>query len=380
MQISKDIIFVGVNDTKDEIFEGQYPVSGMSYNSYVILDDKIAILDTMDCKFTQQWLDNVDKALNGKKPDYLVIHHLEPDHAYGVGEIVKRYPDITIVGNDKIFVMLPQYHQLPDSVHTITVKEGEKLELGKHSLQFLFAPMVHWPEVMVSYDAYAKVLFSADGFGKFGSMTDNEWTDEAARYYFNIVGKYGAQVQLLLKKVSQLEINTICPLHGPVLSKDIAKYVGLYDTWSKYQVDKEGVLVVYCSMHGNTRNAALYITECLRQKTNVKAVDLGQTDMSYVLADAFRFGKIVLCAPSYNASVMPPMEDLLHHLKGKNYCNKKIAIVENGSWAPSSANTIKSILECMKNIDIVGTVTVRGAVKDADKSALCELADKIMQG
>lgn len=381
MTITKDVIFVGVDDTKCKTFEGQYPVSGMTYNSYVIMDDKIAIMDTADEHVSEAWLANVKKALKGKQPDYLVVHHLEPDHSAGIKMLAELYPDMKVVGNDKTFAMLPQYHNVDLTDRKIVVKENDTLCLGKHTLTFLMAPMVHWPEVMVSYDSCDKILFSADGFGRFGAMADKDWADEGARYYFNIVGKYGMQVQLLLQKAAKLDISIICPLHGNVLKDNLAYYIGLYDTWSKYQAEKQGVFVIYCSMHGNTAKAANTLADILRQKgCPVETECIVCKESSFALSNAFRYGKIVLAAPSYNAGVMPPMEDLLHHLKGKNFCNKTVALIENGSWAPSGANTMKALLADMKNITIVEpVVTVRGAVKEADVEHLTALADKLIE-
>ena len=379
--VTKDIQYIGVDDKTLDLFEGQYVVPhGVSYNSYVILDEKVAVMDTVDHRKTAEYLANLEKALCGRKPDYLVVSHLEPDHASSIQAFVEKYPEVRLVGNAKTFQMLPQYFSL-DLSHAITVAEGDSLSLGRHELTFVMAPMVHWPEVMVSYDSCDKVLFSADAFGKFGALdTDEEWDEEARRYYFNIVGKYGPQTMALLKKASGLDIEIVCPLHGPVLKGEaLAHALELYTRWGSYAVEKEGVLIAYASLHGNTAAAACKLAELLRAKgCNAETVDLARTDLSVALAKAFEYGKVVFAASSYNAGLMPFMEDFLHHLKAKNYQQRTIALIENGSWAPSAVRVMKEILCQMKQICLVDpTLTIRGAVKPEDEAALADLADKL---
>ena len=380
--ITNDIRYIGVDDRDIDLFEGQYIVpNGISYNSYVILDEKIAVMDTVDKRKNEEFLANLERELDGRTPDYLVINHMEPDHASSIKAFVDKYPNTTLVGNAKTFQMLPLYFDLADR-EKLVVKEGDTLSLGKHTLTFVMAPMVHWPEVMVAYDSCDKVLFSADGFGKFGALdADEDWDCEARRYYFNIVGKYGPQVQALLKKAAGLDIEIICPLHGPVLKETIPHVLKLYDIWSSYGVETEGVFIAYASLHGNTAVAAQKLAEMLEAKgcPKVAITDLAREDMAEALEDAFRYGKIVLAASSYNAGVMPFMEDFLHHLKGKAYQKRTVALVENGSWAPSAAKTMKEILGTMKEITILEpTVTIRGAVKDADLAALDQLAEALL--
>ncbi|HIV87520.1 MAG TPA: FprA family A-type flavoprotein [Candidatus Pygmaiobacter gallistercoris] len=379
--VTKDIQYIGVDDKTLDLFEGQYVVPhGVSYNSYVILDEKVAVMDTVDHRKTAEYLANLEKALCGRKPDYLVISHLEPDHASSIQAFVEKYPEVRLVGNAKTFQMLPQYFSL-DLSHAITVAEGDSLSLGRHELTFVMAPMVHWPEVMVSYDSCDKVLFSADAFGKFGALdTDEEWDEEARRYYYNIVGKYGPQTMALLKKASGLDIEIVCPLHGPVLKGEaLAHALELYTRWGSYAVEKEGVLIAYASLHGNTAAAACKLAELLRAKgCNAETVDLARTDLSVALAKAFEYGKVVFAASSYNAGLMPFMEDFLHHLKAKNYQQRTVALIENGSWAPSAVRVMKEILCQMKQICLVDpTLTIRGAVKPEDEVALAALADKL---
>ena len=380
--ITNDIRYIGVDDRDIDLFEGQYIVpNGISYNSYVILDEKIAVMDTVDKRKTEEFLANLERELNGRTPDYLVINHLEPDHASSIKAFADKYPKAVLVGNAKTFQMLPNFFDLSES-EKLVVKEGDTLSLGKHTLTFVMAPMVHWPEVMVAYDSCDKVLFSADGFGKFGALdADEDWDCEARRYYFNIVGKYGAQVQALLKKAAGLDIEIICPLHGPILKETIPHVLKLYDIWSSYGVETEGVFIAYASLNGNTAGAAKKLAEMLEAKgcPKVAITDLAREDMAEALEDAFRYGKIVLAASSYNAGVMPFMEDFLHHLKGKAYQKRTVALVENGSWAPSAAKTMKEILGTMKEITILEpTVTIRGVVKDADIAALDKLADALL--
>ena len=384
MEISAAIKYVGVDDLDIDIFESQYIVpEGISYNSYVILDDKIAIMDTVDTRKGKEWWVNVEKVLAGKAPDYLVVQHVEPDHASLIAEVVKRYPQVKVVATSKALQMMPQFfHDVDFCLNGYPVKEGDTLSLGNHTLQFLTAPMVHWPEVMVSYEQSEKVLFSADAFGKFGALChDDSWDCEARRYYINICGKYGVQVQALLKKAATLDINTICPLHGPVLTENLGHYIGLYDTWSKYEPETEGVLVAYASIHGGTAAAAEKLAEILREKGAPKVVvtDLSRCDMAEAVEDAFRYSHMVVCAASYDADVFPPMYDFLHHLKLKNFQNRKVAIMENGSWAPTAGRVMRAMLEGMKNIVIVEpVVTIRSRMKDDDIPAMEQLAEALL--
>ena len=378
--VTKDIRYIGVNDRDIDLFEGQYPVpNGIAYNSYVILDEKVAVMDTVDHRKQGEFLANLEAALDGRKPDYLVVHHVEPDHASSVQAVLDKYPDITVVAGAAALKMLPLYNTDPQ--HTLAVKEGDVLTLGRHKLQFIAAPMVHWPEVMMSYDKADKVLFSADGFGKFGALDAQEdWDCEARRYYFNIVGKFGPQVQAVLKKAAGLDIQVICPLHGPVLKEDLGHYLEKYQLWSSYGVESEGVFIAYGSLHGNTAAAARKLKELLEAMGCPKVVltDLARDDASEALEDAFRYGKVALCAPSYNAGVMPCMEDFLNHLKGKAWQKRTVALVENGSWAPTAARTMASLLDSMKDITIAGTATIRGALKESDLPALDALAEKLL--
>ncbi len=381
--ITDDILYVGVNDKDIDLFEGQYIVpNGMAYNSYVIMDDKIAVMDTVDVRKKADYLANLEHALNGRTPDYLVISHVEPDHASSLGAFLDKYPSTKLVGNAKTFQMLALYFDFA-SEQTLTVKEGDVLSLGKHELHFITAPMVHWPEVMLTYDSCSKVLFSADAFGKFGTLdTEEDWTCEARRYYFNIVGKFGLPVQTVLKKASALDIQIICPLHGPVLTENLDFYLDKYKIWSSYEPESEGIFIAYASLHGNTASAAKKLQEILLQKGCPKTAiaDLARDDMAEALEDAFRYGKIVLAASSYNGGVMPFMEDFLHHLKGKSYQNRTVALIENGSWAPSANKTMTEILSQMKNITILDTaITIRGTLKAADVDALEKLADELLQ-
>ena len=384
MEITRDIIYAGVNDHSVDLFEGQYKVpNGMCYNSYVICDEKCAVMDTVDARFTHEWLDNLSGILKGKAPDYLIIQHMEPDHSANIYNFMKNYPNTTIVSNAKAFAMMGQF--FPDmnlEGHTLEVKNGDTLTLGSHVLTFVFAPMVHWPEVMVTYDSTDKVLFSADGFGKFGALdADEDWTCEARRYYFNIVGKYGAQVQALLKKAATLDIQTICPLHGPILKENLGYYIGKYMTWSSYEPEDDGVLVAYASIHGNTKKAAEKMKEILEAKgaKKVAITDLSRDDMAEAIEDAFRYDKLVLAAASYDASVFPCMETFLNKLTNKNYQNRKIAIIENGSWAPTAARVMKGYVEKMKKITLCEkTVTIKSTMKDADVTAMEELADELL--
>lgn len=384
MNISESVKYIGVDDTTIDLFESQYVVpEGVSYNSYVILDEKIAIMDTVDKRGMKEWEDNLLKTLDGKKADYVIVQHMEPDHAGSLARLLELFPDITVVGNAKTFVMINQFFENINIKDSLTVKEGDTLNLGSHTLTFVMAPMVHWPEVMVTYESREKILFSADGFGKFGalSLTENEdWACEARRYYFNIVGKYGAPVQTLLKKASALDIKTICPLHGPVLSDNLGYYLDLYNTWSSYQPESKGIFIAYASIHGNTAVAANRFADILRDKGVEKVVvtDLSRCDIAEAVEDAFRYDRMVLAAASYDAGVFPIMQDFLHHLQSKAYQNRTIGLIENGSWAPTAAKTMRSILDTMKNITIVEpVVTIKSALKENDIPALEELADAL---
>ena len=383
MTITRDIRYVGVDDHQIDLFEGQYAVpNGISYNAYVILDDKIAVMDTVDAHKKEEYLHNLEDVLQGRAPDYLVISHVEPDHASSLKAFAERYPHAQLVGNAKTFSMLQQYFDV-DFSGALVVKEGDKLSLGKHELTFYMAPMVHWPEVMVTYDSCDKVLFSADGFGKFGALdVQEDWDCEARRYYFNIVGKYGGQVQALLKKAAGLDIQVICPLHGPVLSENLGYYVNKYDVWSSYTPETEGVFIAYASLHGNTAEAAQKLAGILREKgcPEVEMIDLARGDFAEAVEGAFEFGKVVLAASSYDGGVMPFMDKLLHHLKAKNYQKRTVALIENGSWAPSAARTMKELLGQMKDITVIEpVVTIRGAVKPGDIEQLEALAQALMQ-
>ena len=378
-EISDAIRYIGVDDDTIDLFESQYVVpEGMAYNSYIILDEKIAVMDTCDKRGSDEWLANLAAALGDRKPDYLVIHHLEPDHAGTLAQFMAKYPETTLVGNAKTFNMLPNYYDA-SAMQKITVKEGEELSLGAHTLQFFMAPMVHWPEVMVSFEKTEGVLFAADGFGKFGAIKNetDDWACEARRYYFNICGKYGMQVQALLKKAAKLDIKVICPLHGPVLKENLGYYIGLYDTWSKYEPENRGVLIAVASIHGNTLQAAEYMKEQLEAlgEEKVSLMEVPRSDVAEIIEDAFRYDRMILMASSYDAGVFLPMEDLLVHLRAKGYQNRKVALVENGSWGPTAAKTMRGYLEGMKNITILDpVVTIKAAVKEADKEALAALA------
>lgn len=383
--ISNAVKYIGVDDTTIDLFESQYVVpEGVSYNSYVILDEKTAVMDTVDKRGMEEWEANLLKALDGRKVDYLVVQHLEPDHAGSIARLVELFPDVVLVGNAKTFSMMPQFFDFPLEGHTMTVKEGDTLSLGEHTLTFVMAPMVHWPEVMVSYESTEKILFSADGFGKFGALSkteDDDWACEARRYYFNIVGKYGGPVQTLLKKASSLDIAMICPLHGPVLKENLGYYLDIYNTWSSYTPEDKGILIAYASIHGNTGEAAKKLGDILREKGAPKVVvsDLAREDMAEVIEDAFRYDRMIVAAASYDASVFPCMQDFLHHLQSKAYQNRKVGILENGSWAPTAAKAMKAVLETMKNVEIVEpVVTIRSTLKDSDIPALEQLADAML--
>lgn len=383
MKITNDIRYVGVNDHQVDLFEGQYVVpNGMSYNSYVILDEKVAVMDTVDAHFTHEWLDNITSVLGDRHPDYLIIQHMEPDHAANIANFMDVYRDTTIVSSKKAFAMMAQFFGTDYPDRQIIVKEGDSLTLGKHTLAFVEAPMVHWPEVIVTYDTCDKVLFSADGFGKFGALSaEEEWTDEARRYFINIVGKYGVQVQTLLKKAAALDIQTICPLHGPVLKENLGFYIGKYLTWSSYEPEEDGVLVACASIHGNTKAAAEKMVEVLRANGASKVVfmDLTRDDMAEAVADAFRYGKIILAAASYDAGVFPPMEDFLHRLVHKNLQKRTFGLIENGSWAPCAAKGMKGILEGMKEVNVCeNVVSIKSTMKDTDVAKMEELAKEIL--
>ena len=384
MEITSSIKYVGVDDLDIELFESQYLVAdGMAYNSYVILDGKVAILDTADANMRKEWWVNVNRVLGERTPDYLVVHHVEPDHASLIAEVLVKYPQCKVVATAKALQMLPQFFEGIDfNERGIAVKEGDTLSLGAHTLQFILAPMIHWPEVMVSYEQSEKILFSADAFGKFGALcNESSWECEARRYYINICGKYGNQVQALLKKAKALDIRMICPLHGPVLKEDLGYYIGLYDIWSKYEPETQGVLVAYASIHGGTAAAAERLAEILRLKgaPEVVVYDLARYDMAEAVENAFRYSHMVVCAASYDADVFPPMHDFLHHLKIKNYQRRKVAIVENGSWAPTAGRVMRTMLEGMKDIDIVEPmVTIRSRMKDSDLPEMEQLVEKLL--
>lgn len=381
-KITDSILYVGVDDKDLDLFESQYVVpNGVSYNSYVILDEKITLMDTVDQRATKEWLENLDAVLEGRTIDYLVVSHMEPDHAANAKTLIDKFPNMKIVGNAKTFAMMSQFFDVDLTGRSVVVKEGDTLNLGAHTLQFIMAPMVHWPEVMVTYEQSEKILFSADGFGKFGALdVEESWACEARRYYFNIVGKYGAQVQALLKKAATLDIKMICPLHGPILKENLAFYIDKYNTWSSYEPEDEGVFVAYASIHGNTAEAAKEFVEMLRKNGAEKVViaDLSREDMAEAVEDAFRYSKLVVAAASYDAGVFPCMEDFLHHLKAKNYQKRTVGIIENGSWAPSAAKQMKAILEGMKNITICEpVVTIKSTLNETSRKAMEELAKEL---
>lgn len=385
MKITDTIRYIGADDTELDLFEGQYPIpNGVSYNSYVILDEKIAVMDTADHRVTEQWLENLDRELGGRTPDYLVVSHMEPDHAGSIQILAERYPEMKLVGNAKTFPMIGQFFSIPGlEERKVVVKEGDSLSLGSHTLHFYMAPMVHWPEVMVTYESSEKVLFSADGFGTFGAISRNEeWIAEARRYYINIVGKYGMPVQTLLKKAAGLDIHMICPLHGPVLKENLGYYLEKYDIWSSYRPEEEGVVIACASIYGNTARAAHCLEEMLKEKgvKNVVYYDVCRTDVAELVEAAFRYDRLVLAASSYDGGVFPPMENFLHHLKAKTYQNRKVALVENGSWGPTANKTMRTILEGMKNISICeNAVTVRSSMNETSQSALEALAEELCQ-
>ena len=384
MKITKDIRYVGVNDHQVDLFEGQYVVpNGMSYNSYVILDEKVAVMDTVDRNFTHQWLDNLQTVLDGRKPDYLVIQHMEPDHSANIMNFLKVYPEATVVSSAKAFTMMKQFFGDDFESRRIVVGEGDTLTLGKHTLAFVAAPMVHWPEVIVTYDTCDKVLFSADGFGKFGALDISEdWADEARRYYIGIVGKYGPQVQALLKKAAGLDISTICPLHGPVLTENLGYYINLYDIWSSYRVESEGIVVAYTSVYGHTKAAVELLAQKLREKGCPKVVvhDLARCDMAKAVEDAFRYGKLVLATTTYNADIFPFMKEFIHHLTERNYRNRTIGLVENGTWAPLAAKVMTKMFEGCKNLTFTDTtVRILSALNEDSKAQIEAMANELCQ-
>ena len=386
MFISESIKYVGVDDKDIDLFESQYVVpDGVSYNSYIIFDEKITIMDTVDARATDEWVKNIEEALDGKEPSYLVISHLEPDHAANIGLIAHKYPNMQLIGNAKTFQMLPQFFDEDFADRQVGVKEGDEISLGSHSLTFVMAPMVHWPEVMVAYEKTEKILFSADGFGKFGALDsedDEGCVCEARRYYFNIVGKYGAQVQNLLKKASALDIQTICPLHGPVLKENLGYYLDLYNTWSSYEPEDEGVLVAYASIHGNTAKAAKQIADKLKAKgvEKMEVMDLSRDDMAEAVEAAFRYDKMVLACATYDGGLFPVMEDFLNHLKSKNFQKRKAALVENGSWAPLAAKKMRESLESMKNIEICeNIVSIKSTVKEENVEQMDKMIDELLK-
>lgn len=380
--ISGNVIYIGVDDKELDLFESQYDVpNGMAYNSYVILDEKIAVMDTVDRRFTAEWLGNLEAALNGKAPDYLIVDHVEPDHSGSIAELTAKYPEVTLVGNAKTFVFLTQFYPSLSGCKKHTVKEGDTLCLGSHTLSFIMAPMVHWPEVMMTYESSEKLLFSADAFGKFGTLdTEEDWACEARRYYFNICGKYGMQVQAVLKKAAALEIEKILPLHGPLLKENLAYYIGLYDTWSKYEPENKGIFIACSSIHGNTLAAAEKLKDMLeaRGAEKVSLADITRDDLAEAIEDAFRYDRLVLMSSSYDGGVFPIMEDFLCHLRAKAYQSRKVAIVENGSWAPSAGRVIKSYIEQLKNITLVEpVVTIKSTLNAESEAKLAELADAL---
>ena len=384
MNITKDIRYIGVNDREIDLFEGQYVVpNGMAYNSYVIMDEKIAVMDTVDKNFTDEWLGNLEKELDGRKPDYLVVQHMEPDHSANIKNFTDKYPEAVVVSSKMAFVMMKNFFGTDFAERRIVVGEGDTLCLGKHTLSFVAAPMVHWPEVIVTYDSADKVLFSADGFGKFGALdADEDWACEARRYYVGIVGKYGEPVQALLKKAAGLDIQIICPLHGPVLTENLGYYIDLYNIWSSYGVESEGVVIAYTSVYGNTKKAALLLAEKLEAKgcPKVSVTDLARDDMAEAVEDAFRYGKIVLATTTYNTEIFPFMREFVDHLVERGYQNRTVGIIENGSWAPMAAKVIKKMMEPCKNITWAeNTVTIRFALNEQSEAKIEALAEELLK-
>ena len=383
MTITKDILYIGVNDHKVDLFEGQYAVpNGIAYNSYVILDEKIAIMDTVDCHFTEAWLENLRSALNGRQPDYLVVHHMEPDHSASIDVFLEHYPQVTVVASAKAFAMMQGFFGTDYADRRIVVGEGDTLSLGKHTLAFITAPMVHWPEVIMSYDTCDKVLFSADGFGKFGALdVEEDWACEARRYYIGIVGKYGPQVQSVLKKAAGLDIRIIAPLHGPVLTENLGYYLNLYDIWSSYRPESEGVVIAYTSIYGNTKSAVELLARELEAKgQQVTVHDLARCDMAEAVEDAFRYNKLVLATTTYNADIFPFMKEFIHHLTERNFQNRTVGLVENGSWAPLAAKVMRKMLEGSKNITFTDTtVKILSALSDASRAQIQALAQELAE-
>lgn len=382
MFVTEDIRYIGVNDHDVDLFEGQYTVeNGMSYNSYVILDEKVAVMDTVDAHFGVEWLQNLETELNGRRPDYLVVQHMEPDHSANIAVFMETYPEAQIVSSAKAFVMMQQFFGTDFPERKVVVGEGSTLKLGRHTLTFVTAPMVHWPEVIVTYDSTDKVLFSADGFGKFGALdVEEDWADEARRYYIGIVGKYGAQVQALLKKAAALDIAIICPLHGPVLNENLGYYLDKYNTWSSYAVEDEGVVIAYTSIYGHTKEAVEELAEKLNQRgcPNVVVADLARCDMAEVVANAFRYSKLVLATTTYNATIFPHMQNFIDHLTARNYQSRTVGMIENGAWAPMAAKVMKKMLETSKNLTYTDTtVTVKCALNDASRAQIDALADEL---
>ena len=382
MFVTEDIRYIGVNDHDVDLFEGQYTVeNGMSYNSYVILDEKVAVMDTVDAHFGVEWLQNLETELNGRRPDYLVVQHMEPDHSANIAVFMETYPEAQIVSSAKAFVMMQQFFGTDFPERKVVVGEGSTLKLGRHTLTFVTAPMVHWPEVIVTYDSTDKVLFSADGFGKFGALdVEEDWADEARRYYIGIVGKYGAQVQALLKKAAALDIAIICPLHGPVLNENLGYYLDKYNTWSSYAVEDEGVVIAYTSIYGHTKEAVEELAEKLNQRgcPNVVVADLARCDMAEVVADAFRYSKLVLATTTYNATIFPYMQSFIDYLTARNYQGRTVGMIENGAWAPMAAKVMKKMLETSKNLTYTDTtVTVKCALNDASRAQIDALADEL---
>lgn len=382
MFVTEDIRYIGVNDHDVDLFEGQYTVeNGMSYNSYVILDEKVAVMDTVDAHFGVEWLQNLETELNGRRPDYLVVQHMEPDHSANIAVFMETYPEAQIVSSAKAFVMMQQFFGTDFPERKVVVGEGSTLKLGRHTLTFVTAPMVHWPEVIVTYDSTDKVLFSADGFGKFGALdVEEDWADEARRYYISIVGKYGAQVQALLKKAAALDISVICPLHGPVLNENLGYYLDKYNTWSSYAVEDEGVVIAYTSVYGHTKEAVEELAEKLNQRgcPNVVVADLARCDMAEIVADAFRYSKLVLATTTYNATIFPHMQNFIDHLTARNYQGRTVGMIENGAWAPMAAKVMKKMLETSKNLTYTDTtVTVKCALNDASRAQIDALADEL---
>lgn len=383
MEIAKDTFYIGVDDHDIDLFEGQYIVpNGISYNSYVIMDEKIAVMDTVDMRGEDEWFSKLSEVLGGRKPDYLVVSHMEPDHSGSILRLVKEFPDVTLVGNAKTFTFMSQFFNIDLTDKKLVVKEGDTLKLGGHELSFIMAPMVHWPEVMVTYDSSSKILYSADGFGKFGTLdTDEDWTCEARRYYMNIVGKYGAQVQALLKKFAARDIQTICPLHGPILKENLEFYIGKYDVWSSYMPEDKGIVIACASIHGNTKKAAYKLAEKLESKgEKVSVFDLSRDDIAEVVEDAFRYDRLVLASPTYDGGLFPAMDMFLARLKSKGYKKRKIGFMENGTWAPMAAKHMRAIVETLQDIEIIEpVVTIRSALNDDSEKMMDELVDALCQ-